>query len=241
MMIASLALNSSKIAERFVPLWRDNLATTPALWEGLRIVAIYTPDELYDKVERIAQEVGDVFLVTDQRHKRVLEMWCASRFAAGYEKQFGPCTVDIEDIDEQADFDFKLRVSEGSVLKFQVAEVMGKSFQRHRLYRGKTKEQVWEINEGQARLSNDELAQRVREAVEAKKEKYVRATDLNLVLYLNVNASSAPWAVLSTAVEGLAEAFSSVWVFHDHAFCCIASGNNTAWAGQTHWHRIPPR
>jgi hypothetical protein len=195
----------------------------------------YTPDELCRHVEQIAAQSGGKAFLVERAHKRHREMWCAGRFATGYAKNFEPCEVEIEETDEQADFDFKLCVGKER-LRFQVAELMEEGLRRGDVYRDLSEEEIRNLNSAAPRVSAETLGKLVRAAVENKLKKYGRSPDLHILLYLNVHAPSAPWALLSTAIDGLAESFGSVWVHSQHAICCLHSG--TRWCGEVRWRMI---
>jgi hypothetical protein len=195
----------------------------------------YAPDALGKHVEQIAVQSGGKAFVIGRSHKRHREMWCACRFATGYAKNFEPCEVEIEEDDEQADYDFKLCIA-SEALKFQVAEVMEEGLRRGEVYRDLSEEEIQRRNSGVPRNTSEELGEQVHAAVERKLAKYGRSPDLHILLYLNVHAPSAPWALLSTAIEESADSFGSVWAHTQHAMICLYGGNR--WHGEVRWRMI---
>jgi hypothetical protein len=199
-------------------------------------MTIYTPEELHAEVEARAGELGSVAFVAEGRYKRLREMWCASRFCMGYEKHFEPCSLEIGAEDEQREFDFHL-IAEDVRLPFQIAEVMESDRRRCDEYRGKTQEHVDAIVNLRPSHSAAYAARRVADVLSTKKAKrYAASESLHVLLYLNLNVTSIPWATLASAAEPHAKAFASVWVESQHLFCCLYGGNR--WSGAIGWKPI---
>ena len=197
----------------------------------------YLPDELEQLVERQANQHGTVAFLTQRRHNRLREMWCAAKFSRGYERSFGGCQVDIELNDEQREFDFHLVLPTTAPLPFQVFEVLDAGRRRSAEFRDQG------LPEGNsapaplrarsslypARRLHDELAKKVA-------KRYAGSRNLHLLAYLNLNAGSLPWASLASAAEFAAPSFASIWAVTHHLVTCLHGG--TRWAGKIHWKAI---
>ena len=196
----------------------------------------FLPQELEAHVESQADSVGTKAFLTQRQHNRLREMWCAGRFGRGYESHFGECFVDIDETDEQRDYDFHLLV--GSLrLPFQIAEVLDSGRRRGQDYRDYTEDEV----AGQLSLlpkgDSAYASARIREALRSKIDKrYAGASSLHILLYLNVNASSVPWASLAEPAAVEAQTFASVWLVTQHLFCCLHGGKQ--WSGLVGWRAI---
>lgn len=196
----------------------------------------YTPRELESIVEARAQELGTETYLTNPRHQRLREMWCAARFGTGYSRHFAPCMLEVELNDEQRDYDFHLQIPEGR-LPFQITEVLDKGRRRGDEYRSTNKDQVAKLLDQRPWQSDVYASQRVCEELQSKIEKhYARPDTLHMLLYLNLKASSVSWASLAGPAENEARVFASVWLLTQDVFCCIYSG--TVWSGLVGWRGI---
>ena len=197
----------------------------------------FLPHDLEQLVERQANELGTVAFLTQRKHNRLREMWCAAKFSRGYERSFGRCHVDIELHDEQREYDFHLVLPSTPPLPFQVFEVLdtGRRRSAEFLDHGSTTE-----NSGFTPLrARGSLypARRLREELVKKVAKrYARSSDLHLLAYLNLNAGAVPWATLASAAEPAAPAFASIWAVTHQLVACLHGG--VRWAGKIHWRTI---
>jgi hypothetical protein len=196
----------------------------------------YPPLDLQKLVEAKAAELGTAAYLLDNRNQRLREMWCAARFGIGYETHVGECTLEIESEDERREYDFHLRAL-GSRLPFQIAEVLDSGRRRGDEYRGRTRKQVTEALDRRPSQGDWYAAKRVREALASKNQKYrTGSAGLHMLLYVNIKASSVPWASVANATEHEAKAFASVWLLTQDLFCCIHSGK--VWSGFVGWKAL---
>jgi len=201
-------------------------------------MAIFTPAKLWRDVERRSNGVDEEEFVNGRAFKRTREAWCAARFALGYERLFGACTVDIEEVDEQMDYDFHLCLSNGEHLPFQIIEALDEHRRRHDEYRLFTREQRLAVEAARGG-SPDYGAERVRVAIQSKIDRHIaNSHQLHLLIYLNVNAGSVAWATLAGPAEDEARHFASVWIVTEQMICCIYSGSR--WTGLVDWKMIEP-
>jgi hypothetical protein len=201
------------------------------------LVARYLPAELQRIVEQQADHVGTAVFVALGEHKRLREMWCAARFARGYERSFGTCHIDVDLVDEQREYDFHLVLPGGAPLPFQVFEVLDAGRRRAEEY----------SSDGAKRsdAQSDKLLvrgasypeRRLRDELEKKVAKhYADSQELHLLAYLNLNAGSLPWASMAAAAEFAAPSFASIWIVTDGLMACLHGGDR--WAGKIGWKLI---
>ena len=196
----------------------------------------FRPQELELYVESQSDEAGTKAYLTQRRHNRLREMWCAGRFSRGYERHLGERSVDIEDADEQREYDFHLIVG-SSRLPFQVTEVLDSGRRRGQDYRDFTEDEVADRLNLVPKGNSTYAATRVREELQSKIDKqYAGASSLHMLLYLNLNASSVPWASLAEPAAAEAQTFASVWLVTQHLFCCLHGGKQ--WFGLAGWFAI---
>ncbi|HEX2541152.1 MAG TPA: hypothetical protein VHM00_08725 [Caldimonas sp.] len=199
-------------------------------------MAQYTPRELEAHVEAQVQCVGTKAFLTQDRHKRLREMWCAARLALGYSNFIAECVVEIASEDEDREFDFHLCTS-GLRLPFQVAEVLDSGRRRGDEYNSQSKEEVAALHNERDFEPSSYAARRVHEELLSKASKhYAGAESLHILLYLNVKASSVAWASLAEGAESAAAHFASVWVVSQDLFCCLRGGS--MWPSLAHWRAI---
>lgn len=196
----------------------------------------YTPRELEAIVEARAQELGTAAYLTNRRHQRLREMWCAARFGTGYSRHFSACTLEVEPEDEQRDYDFHLHIPEGR-LPFQITEVLDEGRRRGDEYRTTSKDEVAKLLDQRPWQSDMYASQRVCEELQSKiAKRYAEPETLHMLLYLNLKASSVSWASLAGPAENQARVFASVWLVTQDLFCCIHSGK--VWSGLVGWRGI---
>ena len=186
---------------------------------------LYAPSELDAYVLEKAAAVGPNAYVTQSKHGRLREMWCAAKFGVGYLAHVGPCAIDIAETDEQREFDFHF-VVEGLRLPFQLAEVPDAGRRRGDEYRTQSVEQVADSQKRLPAQGASYAAKCIRETLVAKANHYVRAESLHILLYLNLKATSVTWPVLAVRLERVAKRFASVWLLGGKEFCCIYGGSN---------------
>ena len=196
----------------------------------------FTPQQLEAYVEAHADKVGTRAYLTERKHNRLREMWCAARFGVGYTTNFGDCFVEIEEADEQREYDFHLLV--GALrMPFQVTEVLDTGRRRGNEYREHSEDEVAQRLSLIPRRDSTYAAQRVVEELQSKASKrYAGAQQLHMLLYLNLSASSVPWASLAGPAENEARAFASVWLLAQDVFCCIWGGQQ--WPGLIGWRAV---
>lgn len=199
-------------------------------------MTIFQPVELWNAVESAVAQIGVTEFVTRNSQKRLREKWCAARFGMAYDRNIGPCQVEIEDVDRGEPYDFHLLALEQRLL-FQIAEVLAPGRHRHDEYR------QLEMAEIEARNRSDtgdasRAASEVRDAIKRKALRYAadERKSMHLLLYLNLGADTVSWAGLSLAVEEDAKAFASVWALTHELVSCLYGGNT--WHGKVGWKPI---
>jgi len=197
---------------------------------------IFSPEELSVKVERAALQAGTVQFVTDRRLNRVREMWCAAIFGAAYARKFTSCSIDIEELDEQRDYDFHLILPNGR-LPFQVSEVLDSDRLRDHEYRKDAFEKIIHDLDARQALCDEDAAHRIREQLQAKIDKrYSNPHELHILLYVNLKCFGLSWQSIKAATEELSPNFSSVWLMTDQLMSCIHGGN--IWPSIDGWWSI---
>lgn len=199
-------------------------------------MSAYSPSALARLVEEAIGQIGTTAFVTSSKSQRLREMWCAAKFGLGYSNHFEECSIEIESENENREYDFHL-VTEKSRLPFQLAEVLDSGRRRGDEYRQSSREQIVELlNEGPGEGAQY-VARRVQEELIAKAGKrYSKPEELHILLYLNLRASSIPWASVAGAAEEAAAPFASVWLVTQDLFCCVHGG--TQWHGLVGWRVI---
>ncbi len=195
------------------------------------------PTDLHSMVRARANELGTVDFLARRKNQRLREMWCAAMSGLGYEQNFGPCEIDIGFEDEQKDYDFLLILQGQAPLPFQVTEALDPDRRRQQEYLSLGKDAVDAQIDALPNLGSGYSAQRLHEVVSAKAAKrYAGASNLHLLVYLNIRAGQVTWTALSSAVEESARSFASVWVVTDRLLACVYGGRQ--WVGALHWRQI---
>lgn len=196
----------------------------------------YQPQELHRIVEQRADAIGIPAFVTHGRHKRLREMWCAAAFARGYERNYGECQVDVDEVDEQLDYDFQLILPCSSPLPFQLFEVLDEGRRRSDEYKDVIDRVETEPPRQKVRGSSY-ATRRLRAELEKKIAKhYANAQELHLLVYLNLNAGTLPWVSMASEIEFATPSFASIWVVTHDLIACLHGGNR--WAGKIGWKSI---
>lgn len=190
----------------------------------------YSPEELLVKYRKIRMEVGSREFFTRPKHQKTQEIWCAAHFGRHYEHAIGPCSILIEDHDEQTEVDFTLEVA-GGVHPFQITEVQAPDRRRGDEYKRdlsfKATSKGW--NSGTLHGS-----QWIREGIEKKLRRYGgRVAHLNLLVYLNFLAEDQQYVDIRDSCVDVASPFASVWLLIGNAAACIWS--QTALSGPAGW------
>ena len=160
-------------------------------------------------------------------------MWSAARFSLGYSEWQEPCKVDVEEVDEQAHYDFHL-LTVGRRYAFQTVEVMDQGRRRGDEYKKMTEEDILKHLNDQPMRNADYAAQRTAEELRKKLNTYGgKLPDLHILCYLNIKAASVPWATVHNGTKVQAKQFASVWVVTDKMLGCIWGGAH--WRGLVKW------
>ena len=188
-------------------------------------MTLYAPLQLSAYVEAQASQVGTLAFLTERRHSRLKEMWCAARFGQGYALRYAPCNVEIEEFDEQREYDFHLHAL-GQRLPFQIAEVLNAGRKRGDEYRSQSIEAVAELHNASQPLDQHFAIARIRDELGAKvRKQYAGASDLHILLYINLHVQSLPWLELQIDLQTTAQTFASVWLLTQDFFSCVHGGN----------------
>ena len=188
-------------------------------------MTIYAPLQLSAYVEAQASQVGTVAYLTERRHSRLKEMWCAAQFGQGYSLRYETCSVEIEEVDEQREYDFHLHAL-GRRLPFQSAEVLSEGRKRGDEYRSQSVEKVAEILNASQSLDEQVAISRIHEELEAKvRKRYAGASALHILLYINLPVQALPWFELQIGLQSTAQTFASVWLLTQGFFSCVHGGD----------------
>jgi hypothetical protein len=199
-------------------------------------MSLQSPQALLSAVQREAELVGPQAMLTENRHMRLREKWCAAMFGFAYSESFAPCQIEIEDKDEQREYDFHLQTN-GDRLPFQIAEVITPGRKRSDEYRAHRPSEVAAKYRASTPMSADEAAQELRRSLDKKvKRRYSGAKDLSVLLYVNLDAVSLEWNMAQEALAASAPEFASVWLLAEHAFTCVYGG--VLWPPSRGWHAI---
>mgnify|MGYP007073181831 FL=1 len=197
----------------------------------------YSPTELDAVVQARMATLSSKELLSERIHKRLLEMWCASRFALGYAQHFGPCRIEIEDVDEQRDFDFHQLLGDDRRLPFQITEVKDKNWARGWEYKNLSLGEIERRQQENGAMSEDTALCRFREQLLSKaNDKYANAKSLSILLYANIHVFGIRWEKIQVHLNDLAEQFSSVWVITENLITCIFGDELTN--GEPGWRPI---
>lgn len=194
----------------------------------------HEPQALLSSVEREAEAVGAKAMLTSHRHSRLREKWCAAKFGCAYGKSFAPCSIEIEEQDEQREYDFHFH-TKGVRLPFQIAEVLTPGRQRGNEYGSQAPAEIAAKYRGAPVLSSSEAIEELRKSLEKKvARRYAGAEDLSVLLYVNLDAASLKWSEAQAALELSASQFASVRLLSENAFTCIRGGS--LWPPSGGWH-----
>lgn len=195
-------------------------------------MSTYKYKELYEYIESERNRVGDTAFVTSRECNRLREMWCASVFAEGYEKNFSECYIEIAESDEQRDFDFLFH-AQGQVHPFQVTEVLDKGRKRNLEY----KLGIDGLASADGLQVPENAHKRLQEAIELKIQKnYAGSKELHLLLYANFIGKNASWATMVSCLSEQCKSFASVWIITGNEICCISSGISLY--GKSQWLKV---
>jgi hypothetical protein len=185
-------------------------------------MSIFEPSELLIKTESEHDAIPKVDLFNKRLHSRKLEAWCAAKFGIGYCNHIEKCSIEIEEIDEQREYDFKLHVNSRIEL-IQLVEVMDSDRKRGLEYRQEDPEQISaRLNEGDGYTNSYGLT-RIRDVLSKKVEKhYAESNELIVLLYLNMMAKQVEHEVLKENLSDLTESFKEVWLISDRHIGCLS-------------------
>lgn len=212
------------------------LAGLPLSWGVSSQMPKYQALALHERVEANIGALESRAFLTRPEHKRLREMWCASRLLTGYSGIYAAAEVAIEDVDEQREYDFYL-VIENEWLPFQIVEVLDAGRRRGDEYREMSRAQVEKHHRNRGLEGVEYGMTRVREELQKKIDKnYANADQLHILLYLNVNVAGFEWGALRDASAQATTTFSSIWAVTQDIFCCVYGGDR--WNDQEAWRPI---
>jgi hypothetical protein len=185
-------------------------------------MSIFEPSQLLIKTESEHEALSKVDLFNKRQHSRKLEAWCAAKFGIGYCNHIEKCSIEIEEIDEQREYDFKLHIGSG-IEPVQLVEVMDSDRKRGLEYRQEDPEQISaRLLEGDGYTSSYGLS-RIREVLGKKVEKnYADSNELIILLYLNIMAMQVEHEILKESLSDLTENFKQVWLITDKHIGCLS-------------------
>lgn len=183
-------------------------------------MTIYTHQELYALVESQRELVGDTAFVTRRDCNRLREMWCASLFGEGYERNVASCRIEISETDEQRDFDFILHAL-GETHPFQVSEVLDEGRRRNHEYRNSFSGLATDDGVVVLKYAHQRLARAIQGKIDRN---YANSQELHLLLYANFIGNEASWATMVSNLSNQCSHFASVWIITGSEICCISSG-----------------
>jgi hypothetical protein len=184
-------------------------------------MSIFEPSELLIETESEHDAIPKVDLFNKRLHSRKLEAWCAAKFGIGYCNHIEKCSIEIEEIDEQREYDFKLHVNSRIEL-IQLVEVMDSDRKRGLEYRQEDPKQISaRLNQGDGYTNLYGLT-RIRDVLSKKVEKhYAESNELIVLLYLNMMAKQVEHEVLKESLSDLTENFKEVWLISDKHIGCL--------------------
>lgn len=150
--------------------------------------------------------------------QRLREMWCAARLAAGFEHHWGPCTVLIEDVDDQRSGDFAISFNGGHTHKFEQTEVQKKGRRRGDEYRSLSPGSTWL----EPFIDTEAAIQQIQRGIEAKAQKlYSDQSDLQLLVYVNLSAHGLDAVEIQRRCTKACDGFAGVWLMTGELFANI--------------------
>lgn len=176
--------------------------------------------------------MGDEAFVTKRGCNRLREMWCASLFGEGFERNVAPCKIEIAETDEQRDFDFLLHAL-ADVHPFQVSEVLDDGRKRNQEYRNNFSGLATNDGVVVSKYAHHRLASAIQRKID---KNYSNSQELHLLLYANFIGNEASWAMMVSKLSERCSNFASVWVITGSEICCISSGIKLY--GFSQWKKI---
>ncbi|ASP49454.1 hypothetical protein [Cognaticolwellia beringensis] len=185
-------------------------------------MSIFEPSKLLIQTELEHEAIPKVELFNKRLHSRKLEAWCAAKFGVGYCNHVEKCLIEIEEIDEQREYDFKLHVNSRIEL-IQLVEVMDSGRKRGLEYKQEGPEQISaKLLEGDGYTSSYGLT-RIRDVLGKKVEKhYADSKGLIVLLYLNMMAMQVEHEVLKENLLDLTDNFKEVWLISGKHIGCLS-------------------
>lgn len=194
----------------------------------------YSPEALYSAFRQGRDKFTSKDFFNRTGTSRLREMWCAARFSAGVELHLSPCEVNIDEIDDQSDTDFRL-IRPGRIDAIQVVEVQAEGRQRGSEYRERIPGSTWL----EPVLSNDIAIQRIIETVQRKSDKhYSEQNALQLLVYVNLGTLGLDFAELHKAIAPAAAGFGAVWLMTEEHFACVH--HVPPFSAPPGWMNLPP-
>ena len=189
----------------------------------------YLPAELMAKHKAMLECVPVSEFMRSPKYQKSKEEWCAAHFSQGYNKYISPCAVHVEEIDPQNDTDLELEVS-GERYPVQSTEVQEPGRRRGDEYKtiaiGTESNRDWSPG-----TKNGSLW--IAAAIEKKRDRYGRLSNLNLLVYANFPAYDMSYDQIKLVASEYSEPFASVWLLTGDCMACIrpnpSLGHLPAW------------
>ncbi|NQT23539.1 MAG: hypothetical protein HQ579_08920 [Candidatus Omnitrophica bacterium] len=182
------------------------------------------PHDLLLQTEKDMNSVPAHILFNDSRHQKLLENWCAAVFGLGYNQFIKPCT--IEPIESERDsVDFRANI-DNKIYNFQITETMKGNRTRGCEFKD-AKDRPFFFRDMQPELGNEKGYDWVFEIIKNKvKKHYPDAKNLNLLVYINFEATDLRRDMLIDKLRPFQDIFSSIWVITSYKICSIFSNSS---------------
>jgi hypothetical protein len=178
----------------------------------------YTPAELMQEFQRQRAEMTGAQFFRQTGLQRMREMWCAARLAGGLEHHFGPCSVLIDDVDDQRSGDFSISFDGGHTHKFEQTEIQKKGRRRGDEYRELEPGSMWL----EPLVETEEAMEQIQRGIEAKAQKlYSDQSALQLLVYVNLSTQDLDAAKIHQRCARACDGFAGVWLMTGELFACI--------------------
>ncbi|MBU1343946.1 MAG: hypothetical protein KKE44_20350, partial [Proteobacteria bacterium] len=184
------------------------------------ITKFFSPKELEGYYKKLTKEVSSTDFFTKPLHSKTQEIWCAAYFGKGYHRNIKPCSIGIDEIDLQEDFDFTIKVGDHE-FPFQLTEIQEPNRRRGDEYKNGNY-QEWEYENWEPGTENGPIW--IREAIQKKIGKfYSEPHKLNLLVYVNFSAWEHNYKTIIEETKDLYDVFASIWLMNGNAICSLYS------------------
>lgn len=177
------------------------------------------PRRLKARLEELAASLPQGAMVRDPRHQRLKDIWCATHFGIGYERNVVPCGIWVN-TEQDSDTDFVLRTERGD-FPFQttLADVPGRRMgDEHRPDPGASS-RLLPYEPARGSIEGPDWI--VAAICHKRAAGYSDASTLNLLVYANFATNGLDYKAIARKAAEPAPAFASVWVVTNHEICSV--------------------